>query len=423
MSLSVLPHDFHPASGRTTLLAFTIIVATVTYQFWLALIHTNLIRISPTLFAMTEIVILLACVPVMFVNIRPVISLVVVFIASNLILMAIFRGGVDFKAFRDIAIVIIFYWVGSNVGNIRTADRLLAALAMVVASVGLVEWLFVDTYTRFINIFSYYLGLGRLDASAAAITGQRLNLNGIRPDGIGRTILPAIFGNHRISSIFLEPVSLGNFAVILAAWGFSKSKEELRKTIFFVSVAVLLIAYSDSRYGLVMLGLLAIFRIVIVDKGHVGAFLFPFFGVGMVIIVAVLFPEKITQDNFLGRLAWTGEALMEFDAGLLVGWESPVKSYMDMGYAYALSKFGLIMCISLWFVFWLLPIRDIRGIRFRAYIALYIALNLSVSGTSLFALKTAGILWFLMGCCVRWESEASNQRTSIHTGQRFGYGS
>jgi putative polymerase len=46
----------------------------------------------------------------------------------------------------------------------------------------------------------------------------------------------------------------------------------------------------------------------------------------------------------------------------------------------------------------MLKMEDERGNRFRIYITLYISLILCVSGTSLFALKTAGILWFLVGC-------------------------
>jgi len=38
-----------------------------------------------------------------------------------------------------------------------------------------------------------------------------------------------------------------------------------------------------------------------------------------------------------------------------------------------------------------------RGVRFRALIVLYLFASLAISGTSIFALKTAGIMWFLFG--------------------------
>ena len=58
--------------------------------------------------------------------------------------------------------------------------------------------------------------------------------------------------------------------------------------------------------------------------------------------------------------------------------------------------------------------QDSRGERFRVYIALYITLILCVSGTSFFALKTAGILWFLVGSGIRVREEkmAIDERVS-----------
>jgi putative polymerase len=70
-----------------------------------------------------------------------------------------------------------------------------------------------------------------------------------------------------------------------------------------------------------------------------------------------------------------------------------------MGYAYLLSRWGVLLCIALWVALWMVKMPDERGVRFRAYAALYISLILTVSGTSFFALKTAGLLWFLMGSC------------------------
>jgi putative polymerase len=47
----------------------------------------------------------------------------------------------------------------------------------------------------------------------------------------------------------------------------------------------------------------------------------------------------------------------------------------------------------------MIKMRDEHGERFRTYIVIYMSLILCISGTSLFALKSAGVLWFLLGCC------------------------
>jgi putative polymerase len=75
-------------------------------------------------------------------------------------------------------------------------------------------------------------------------------------------------------------------------------------------------------------------------------------------------------------------------------------SYSDMGYAYALSRFGAPLSIGLICVIFLIPMTNSYGSRFRVLIILYIFSNLAISGTSVFALKTAGLAWFLMGVLV-----------------------
>jgi len=113
------------------------------------------------------------------------------------------------------------------------------------------------------------------------------------------------------------------------------------------------------------------------------------------------------SDNVLGRLYVSGKTLMNLDLGMIFGLDGFNIGYGDMGYPSLLTRLGLLLCIFLWAAFWMLKMEDERGDRFRAYITLYMSLILCVSGTSLFALKTAGILWFLVGCFAGRQKEAS----------------
>jgi putative polymerase len=51
----------------------------------------------------------------------------------------------------------------------------------------------------------------------------------MRPEGFngGRNLLPFL-GNHRVSSIFLEPASAGNFGIIVFMWALVRSLMERR---------------------------------------------------------------------------------------------------------------------------------------------------------------------------------------------------
>ena len=80
---------------------------------------------------------------------------------------------------------------------------------------------------------------------------------------------------------------------------------------------------------------------------------------------------------------------------------TPHENFADQGYAYVIATFGVPICLLLWFSFWFLSMSDERGQRFRAFASIYITLILCVSGFSLFALKTSGLLWFLVGCSLK----------------------
>jgi len=393
-------------------LTFWILIAATTYQLMLCLVHTHLFSIRTSIVGMAEFVIYLGCLIVLVRRLRLEFTAIITLIAAYLLFLALMRGAMDYKGFRDILIVVLFYWLGRTMGDISLADRLLKIMTIVVVAFGLFELLFVDLYSRVFNVFSYYVSQGGLAGVTNWSKGSTLALNSIRPEGIGRTILPGLLGSHRVSSIFLEPVSLGNFAVIVAAWGLSKGRDELRKMLFFVASAVIMITLCDSRYGMVTVGLLVVMRMLFVGRMHSLAMLLPLICVGS-LIALVLALGNYEGDNIMGRLYLTGSVLMSFNVSEFLGLQGFDLNFGDMGYAVVLTRFGLILCTILWIGFWMIKMKDERGIRFRAYVALYISLILAISGTSLMALKTAGILWFLIGCCAVRDKVTVNARNNV----------
>lgn len=375
-----------------------ILIGSVVYQALLALMHTHFYRASSLAVAAAEFLIYLACLLVLSKRIRLEFVAIVALVLAYLFLLSIFRNALEFKGFRDVMIPLLFFWLGRHVADIGYADRILKILVGVVLIVGFFELFFLDRYTRLLDIFSYYVSTGTVTIAANFISDSALNLNGLRPEGIGRTIFPALLGNHRISSVFLEPVSLGNFAVIVAAWGLSKPGAEYKQMLFFVLSAITLIALSDSRYGLIVVSALIAMRMAVKGRLNGAVIILPLVSIVVLVLIGLFF-EGGHADNIMGRLSWTGTTLLSFDTEKILGIQGFNIPYGDMGYAYLLSRWGVLLCLALWAALWMAKMPDERGVRFRAYAALYISLILTVSGTSFFALKTAGLLWFLMGSC------------------------
>lgn len=395
-------------------LVILVIGATVGYQAVLCLINTNLFPVSWAMVAAGELVILLACLPFLLPRIPPQVAVVAALSGATLCLLALLQGKLDIKAFRDLLIPLWFYWLGRNIGSPRLADKALKTVLVVVLAFGFFELLATDTYTRVFDIFGYYVNIGSLNEITEYTRDSRLQLNGIRPEGIGRTLLPWLLDNHRVSSLFLEPVSLGNFATVVAAWGLSKDRQEIRQTLFFLGAAIVLIVLADSRFALLSVGLLIAMRVLMHGKAFYLPVLLP-----LVIVPALLGLSILSTgsygDDFMGRLIVSGEALQRFDAATLLGYRK-VSSFPDHGYAYVLSTFGVVLAVALWLILWFIPMPDGPAERFRSFTGVYIALILCVSGTSLFALKSAGALWFLLGCTLRDPATAKTpQDSSVKT--------
>ena len=378
-------------------LTFWIVMGAALYQLVLCFVHTHLFPMRTSIVALSEFTLYTGCLYVLARRVQLEFIAVMALVAAYLFFMALMRGSLDFKGFRDILIIILFYWLGRTVGTMEMADRILKVVIALVLIFGFFELLFVNQYSRVFNVFSYYVNQGGL-SGATNWAGGSLALNGMRPEGIGRTILPSLLGNHRVSSIFLEPVSLGNFAVIVAAWGLSKPREEWRQMLFYLAMSAIMITLADSRYGLLTVTCLVIMRLVFAGRMHNLAILLPAICMALLLGIAQ-FMNGDHSDNVLGRLYLTGATLMRFGPKEIFGLNGYNFNFGDMGYAVVLTRFGLLFFAACWIGFWLIRMKDDRGVRFRSYISLYASLILSVSGTSLFALKTAGVLWFLVGCC------------------------
>jgi putative polymerase len=183
--------------------------------------------------------------------------------------------------------------------------------------------------------------------------------------------------------------------VILLAWGLCKPWDEIQRKPFFLLSAALLITLADSRLGLVMGSALLLVRMLPLPMLRRVAPFFPFLILGCVLGAALLFPG--TDDTLAGRVSRSGTALLHFDWDLILGLSGPLPNFGDMGFAYVLSRFGAPLCLSLILAIFMVPMADERGERFRIFVVLYIFANFAISGTSVFALKTAGIMWFLFG--------------------------
>lgn len=388
--------EFDTALARWAV--FAALIASVSYQMALCLVHTHVFKVGAALVALSELCIYAVCFILLIRRIHLDFVALVTLTLSYMLLLALLRTQLDFKGFRDLVIPFLFFWVGRGLRDIERADKILKITIYVVLFFGFFEMFFLKYYSMLFNTYSYYVSQGGITAGTNWAEGSVGALNSIRPEGIGRTILPSLLGPNRVSSIFLEPVSLGNFAVISAGWGLAKEYSDRKNAIFFLIAAAIMITMADSRYGLFTVALLVGARVCLRGSSNMIMIVFPFLAFGVLLGIGA-FADGVHGDNVVGRFYYSGLTLLQFGPNEILGLNGFKTNFGDIGYANILTKFGLVLCTALWIAFWMVKMRDERGNRFRAYMAIYMSLIMMVSGTSLFALKTAGILWFLLGCC------------------------
>lgn len=373
-----------------------IVLASVCTLPVLALVNARGVPVSAGMVAMIEALIFALCIGVQLQRVPPWTLALGLCLLSWVVLTWLVRQRPDFKSVRDLLIPLLFISLGRLVADTAFAERLLRAVTVAVVAVALFEALLPDTYGTVFNAFSFYAKLGSIRESAAMFGGQTLTLNGYRPEGIGRTLLPAVLGMHRTSSIFLEPVSLGNFAVILLAWNLSRAWADLgRSAWLMIAAALLLVVLSDSRFGMVMVLVVLGYRLLPDKLAPALALAYPFVLLCALLGLATFYPQ--VGDNLLGRISASGQALLRFDAARILGLDSPLPGFGDMGYAYVLSRLGAPQVIGLLVALFLIPTPSARARRLRGLIVLYVFSSLAISGTSVFALKTAGLMWFVWG--------------------------
>ncbi|WP_409422863.1 hypothetical protein ABHF91_07625 [Pseudaeromonas sp. ZJS20] len=378
---------------------FLLVLASMLYQMGMCFINTVAFSVNTALVGLVELMIYLGCIFYLRHAIPRYMGAFLLLTAVNLLLLTLIRGYLDPKPFRDILIVVLFFWLGMTYGSVRLVDRLVAVSLCIAIALGAFEWLAIDSYVKLFHTFSYFQNQSGIGVSGGAIfEGQALTINGFRPEGIGRTILPWVFGSHRISSIFLEPISLGNFATLVLAWSLVHyTRGGPRRYLWFMLGAATLIAYADSRFGLVISLLLLAIRFMTPRQLYSLAALAPWLMATGLVIYASVFFDGNYSDSFAGRLMQSGLALGKLDFAGLLGGQSPLRNYGDMGYAYVVTRFGLIYLLLAWLIFWRVPMPSLASRRFRVMTCLYMTMILSISGTSLFALKSAGLLWFMLG--------------------------
>lgn len=388
----------HPNFLNKETLSAGILIAAIFLNAVLAIVNAHFAALSQLHVSLCEAAITGLAIVVIALNLRASMLPWAILLAFSLLLhFALALGNQAFNPqfIRDGIDIPVFIALGMVYarGNIV---RLFFYIQCVVLVGVLVELLFVDVYSSIFDVISYYVNTRGWSQQAFWNKASTLFVSATRPD---ERFLLSFLNIHRASSIFLEPVSLGNYSIVATIFTLAFWRDMSRWVRFFsVSTTLIILVASDGR-------LAAVTCIVVV----LGYFIFPLLprysnvlylpGVLLLSAISVTwFGLQSVGDDFSGRLAGSIDFFASLDITTLLGLDAKqATNGVDSGISYFLITQSIFGSAAIWLFVCLVPrYHDRRSTIFVHGICIYIAFNLLVS-YSMFSIKTATLMWFMYG--------------------------
>ncbi len=369
-----------------------VVIAAILFNFALCFVNTNLMRTGAGIVIGCEMALIGATLALLIGRTYDLFVVLAVYVAYTLFLAAL-QGSFDPKPARDLMIPVIFYFAAHELGSREDGDRLVRAAVWIVLAVGLFEYGFLKQFVRLFDILGYYVSRGTVQAAAAEMSGDRLFASGMRYEG--RTLLPML-GEHRVSSVFLEPVSVGNFGAICFSWIVLRNWGRPLRMIARLLPVVAIFVLADARFGLAV-SLLSIVAFAAASiAGRVLLAAAPFAMIVALAWIGYSWPDVAWDNTLRGRVLLGGQFLAKLDLADIFALVPNFAFTADSGYAYTLVKIGLAGFAGMWLLFAIAPARDQMSWRYRVFVTIYVTLLLVISN-SIYSIKTAALLWYLVG--------------------------
>ncbi|MCC2975219.1 polysaccharide biosynthesis protein GumE [Sphingomonas sp. PL-96] len=326
------------------------------------------------------------------------------------LVLSVLRQSVELKFLGDVVLIPAFALLGTCLGR-RELIRWLVLAQLLIGVIATWELIAPRGFASVFNVTAYYVNTRGIEAETFwSGEGEGLFLNVERPNGRN---LFASSGLNRATSVFLEPVSLGNWTVVVlivlvTLWG----RMGWGTRVLLVLSDLYLVVACDGRFALVCgVGIL-----LGVPFGRWAPRLWPL--VYLPVLVATLFALRATEllprggDTFAGRLRKGVDYLGRLEVADVFGGQSSASIYAnaDAGWAYLIQSQSLFGFLAFWLMVVLMARERTAELRsFVNAMAIYVALCMPIS-YSFVSIKTVAPLFALYGCLIavaRRSSEAT----------------
>jgi putative polymerase len=291
------------ANLASALLAGALVLIAVCFNAGLAFVNANVMPIPAAAVVASEILIVAAALLVALIYFQPqmlawfllLAILICIFLARSLL-----TGEIAPKYARDVLLIPAFIVLGMAAGD-RPLDRIVLLVFSVVVAAAAFEVLAPEAYAATFRIQDFYIQTRGARLEDFYTTDSDLFINAVRPS----IRLFSFLDLPRLSSVFLEPVSLGNYCTIMTAYLCARARHiGLLGTLLLALGTAALLLGSDGRLAtttslvIVVLSLLAVRRLP-----PYGTLLYLPIAVAGAFVTVSVTGASAFGDDALGRLA------------------------------------------------------------------------------------------------------------------------
>ncbi|CAD0320579.1 hypothetical protein CFBP2533_15760 [Xanthomonas hortorum pv. pelargonii] len=380
------------------LIELTLLVG-VGYNLVLALINANVFTVRPVITYAVEFIIYAACFLLGLGSMsRKRIALIISGLGLIVTLMFVrflVNWQIDPKFFRDALVVFAFVVLGSAYTG--SVPKLFVRMTIIVSLVAAFELAMPSAYGDLVNPKSFFVNARGMSAEGFWNEDSNLFVSATRPGE--RNFLP---GSNlpRASSMFIEPVTMGNYicfftAIVLVFWRW------MRPSMLILSVGLIgfMIVASDGRLAAGTCVLMVLLSPLLKRLDQRLAFL-----VFLVVIMTAWLLVWITgitayQDNTMGRIFFTVYSMnnLSFESWMGLDFAQAYR-YFDSGIAYFIASQSIVGVLAFLLSYsFLLLMPSKEGQLFKNLAIFAFALSLLVSN-GYFSIKTSALWWFVCGC-------------------------
>jgi len=298
------------------------------------------------------------------------------------------------KFIRDMLLPATFVMLGITAST-RGATRTIVAIQIAVLIGVIWEAAALDSFSAFFNPKDYYIATRGISFDEFTNADSDLYISATRPE---ERFFP-FFGLHRISSLFIEPVSLGNYVVTVTAFiaAFWRSIGGWTKTFLILSNLLFLIA-SDGRFAFAssLLVVAAVCLSPAAIRRVAPPFLLPVV-TGCVMLLSGMPELQSSADDLAGRIGWTVRMLESMGIEDWIGLSDQyLEASVDSGIVYLIITQSIFGVALYWAIVSVQAGASAAFSRYRLAICLTLAVGLLVSNAFV-GIKTAAPMWFLFG--------------------------